>query len=1126
MAGWRAEACRAIGLAIAPSTRRGYERSVRQFEEFRKLEGYPRVWSITLEQLMHYCVYLKDAGLAVSSIQGRLSALAFASKAMGFKEVSGDFQIRKMLEGWTWERGAVKDQRHPISPSVLKGLQATWSRVCSSGFEDCLFHAASLLAFIAALRVSELVATSKTDQSGKSLHIRDLQFKGKEVHITIRGSKTDQRHNGSVVKLGVCSDSELCPVLALSQYRAFRGMADRYLFIHADGGPLTKHQFWALKLNVALVHLLLHQVAGKTDTEKCTVGDPLHVLHRYFQSGDLIIGGITSQFLLPFVEDNFRQHPRQSEIGENIVLTKNYQHILALVFAVKEINKNHQILPNITLGFNIYDSYFDAWRTYRATLGLLSTYNRFIPNYKCGIQNNLISVIGALYTETSLYIAEILGIYKVPQFTYGSVPRMNDEAETISFYKMVPNEAYEYTGILQLLLHFRWTWVGVLAAGGDVGERFVQTIISVFPLRGICFAFLGRLMTLYMGNFLEFMNSLVSTYNMFTESNANVVIVYEEHMIHLRCLLYLPEMGMVTMEPKGKVWIMTAQMVLMSLIYQRSWDIQDIHGALSFTVHSNEVLGFQDFLRTRNHFWTKEDGFIRNFWEQAFSCVFPNPFVSKESEKTCTGAEKLESLSKLLFEMNMMGQSYNIYNAVYAIAHALHAMQSYRHKHRASVDRRILNLQDPHSWQLHHFLRDISFNNSAGDKISFDQNRELIGGFEIMNLLTFSNQSFHRVKVGRLDPHASQNNMLTIHDQSITWHSSFKEKLPVSLCTESCQPGYRKRRQEGKPFCCYDCIPCTRGKIASQKDMNDCFKCPEDQYPNKDRDSCIPKKISFLSYEDPLGISLAVLALSFSWLTILILGNFMRYHNTPIVKANNRNLTYGLLISILLCFLCALLFIGQPERVTCLTRQIAFGIIFSIAVSCVLAKTVTVVLAFMTTKPGSKSRKWVGKALGNCIILSCSLIQAGICAIWLGVSPPFPDVDVNSMSEEIILGCNEGSPTLFYCVLGYMGFLACVSFMVAFLARNLPDSFNEARFITFSMLVFCSVWLSFVPAYLSTKGKNMVAVEIFSILASTAGLLGCIFFPKCYIIMFQPELNNRKQLIKRTTSICAIKVYM
>ncbi|XP_063158501.1 vomeronasal type-2 receptor 26-like [Candoia aspera] len=846
--------------------------------------------------------------------------------------------------------------------------------------------------------------------------------------------------------------------------------------------------------------------------KNCKVNDPLPILHNYFQPGDVIIGAITSLVLMPPDPATFYEDPHRSFIREPMVQTKFYQHILALIFAVKEINENPEILPNITLGFNIFDSYDGTW-TYHATMKHFSPLKRLIPNYKCGLQNNLLSVMGALYSEISILMGDILRNYKVPQFIYGSHPEMHDQRESFSFYQMVPDESYEYKGLLHLLVHFGWTWVGIIVKEDD-GGQFVRMTFSMFPLHGLCIAFLQRMRPIYISSLAEDLEWLVETYQLSMKSKANAVVVYERTLLHLRLLLHLPKMQLVSMEPKGKVWIMASQMDLASVVYQRSWDIQDIQGALSFAVYSKEVPGFQQFVQARDHFLSGEDGFIKDVWVHAFGCAFPSPLEHEKDSGICSMREKLENLPGAFFEMSITGHSYNIYNSVYVVAHAFHALQIEQRQERKLYKGK-LNLQEQQSWKLHQFLKSISFNNSAGDEILFDQKRKLIVGFDIINWVTFPNQSFHRVKVGKLDPWTSEDKIFTIHDGAITWHSTFNQTQPISVCTKSCLPGNFRRKQEGKQVCCYDCLPCPKMKMSSQKDMNDCSECPEDQYTSKDQDSCIPKRISFLSYKEPVGISLVILALFFSLCTLVVLATFLKYHHTPIIKANNRNLTYILLISLLLCFLCSLQFLVAPGNIICLLRQISFGIIFSVAVSSVLAKTITVVLAFMATKPGSRMRKWVGRELATSIVLSCSLIQVGICTVWLLTFPPFPDADTHSEIQEIILQCNEGSATMFYCGLGYMGFLAAASFTVAFFSRKLPSSFNEAKCLTFSMLIFCSVWLSFVPSYLSTKGKCMVAVEVFSILASSAGLLGCIYFPKCYIILFRPELNNREHLINR-----------
>uniref|UniRef100_A0A1B8Y8C0 G-protein coupled receptors family 3 profile domain-containing protein n=2 Tax=Xenopus tropicalis TaxID=8364 RepID=A0A1B8Y8C0_XENTR len=339
------------------------------------------------------------------------------------------------------------------------------------------------------------------------------------------------------------------------------------------------------------------------------------------------------------------------------------------------------------------------------------------------------------------------------------------------------------------------------------------------------------------------------------------------------------------------------------------------------------------------------------------------------------------------------------------------------------------------------------------------------------------------------------------------------EWTPRAQCSDNCLPGYRKVPKPGAQSCCYDCVPCPEGEISNTTDNKNCIQCQDMERPNTRRTKCTAKTEEFLSYtNDVISIILSLISVSSFFISVLILGVFITYRDTPIVRANNRSLSFLLLVSIKLSFLSVFLFLGRPVDITCMLRNVTFGITFSIAVSSLLAKTIMVCVAFKATKPGSSWRKWLGVKLSNSVVLFCSSIQIIICMTWLAISPPFQELDIHTSPGTIIIQCNEGSAIGFYSVIGYMGLLAAVSFVLAFLARSLPDSFNEAKYITFSMLLFCSVWITMIPAYLSTKGKNTVCVEIFAILTSSAGLLACIFLPKCYTIVFRPEINTRSYL--------------
>ncbi|XP_043914026.1 extracellular calcium-sensing receptor-like [Protopterus annectens] len=782
----------------------------------------------------------------------------------------------------------------------------------------------------------------------------------------------------------------------------------------------------------------------------------------------------------------------------------------AMIFAIEEVNQSYDLLPNFTLGYQIYDSCYALAKSLEGTFWLLNGQENSFPNYFCRLRSQNSVIIGDSSSERVIAMARILGLTRYPQISYAaSVSTLSDKVQFPSFLRTMSSDTFQSAGLAQMMLYFGWSWVGILASDNEYGEVGSQVIREILVKQGACLAFQEILPAIYSKSKITYLLNVIKT------TLANAIMILASDAIMNPIISELSNHNI-----RGKAWV-ASEAWSTHLSLSRKDFAPILQGTVGFAVSSGVIPGFKEHLSNIHPSKRGNDIYNKLFWEAAFQCRFPvseddSLTASNKSDttiKTCSGMEKLETVFASFFDMNNLRQAYNAYKSLYAVAHTIHNLVSCTNTSGTFVSGSCVPYLNYKPWQLFHLIKNVRFHmkNSPDEEVYFDKNGDTPASYDIMNWQMDSNGSIKFVKVGMY-----KNGELFINKSIIVWNGG-QIQIPVSVCSKSCTVGYRKATRQGQPACCFDCIPCSEGEVSNGTGITDCLKCPDELWPNSRRDKCIRKTVEFLAYEDSLGSVLT------SATTVLILLNsfvcitFVKFHHTPVVRANNRKLSYILLFALMLCFLCAFIFIGQPGNVTCILRQTMFGIIFTLCVSCVLAKTIMVVIVFKATNPHSNLRKWLGYKLPSGIIFFGTLIQFVICIIWLICFPPSLEHNLKTITGKILIECNDGSLFAFWCMLGYIGILASVSLVVAFLARKLPDDFNEAKFICFSMLVFVSVWLSFIPAYLSTKGKYMVALEVFAILSSSAGLEVCIFIPKCYIIIFRPDLNTRKTNVSKQT---------
>ncbi|XP_037630370.1 extracellular calcium-sensing receptor-like [Sebastes umbrosus] len=828
------------------------------------------------------------------------------------------------------------------------------------------------------------------------------------------------------------------------------------------------------------------------------------------KTGDVVLGGLFQiHFFSVFPDLSFTSEPQQPTCHSFDVL--GFRQAQTMAFAIDEINRNSNLLPNVTLGYSLNDNCINLGIGFRAALSLASGQEeQFMLDKTCIGTPPVLGIVGDSSSTRCIAISTVLGLYRLPMVSYfATCSCLSDRQKFPSFFRTIPSDAFQVRAMIQILRRFDWTWAGLLVSDDDYGLHAARSFQSdLAQSGGGCLAYLEVL------PWDKDAAELRRIVDLMRKSTARVVIVFahESHMINL-----MEEV--VRQNVTGLQW-MASEAWTAATVLQTPHLMPYLSGTLGIAIRRGEIPGLRDFLlKIRpdlQHNNSYGNNMVNQFWEYTFQCRFALPSVGwlENGGKLCTGQEDLQSVESELLDISNLRPEYNVYKAVCALAYALDDMLRCVPGRGPFSGHSCARLKRLELWQLVYYLEKVNFTTSFGDQVSFDENGDALPIYDIMNWLWLPDGQTKVENVGEVKQSA-KGEELTLDEDKIFWNFESKEP-PRSVCSESCPPGTRMARKKGEPECCFDCIPCSEGKVSNKTDSMECTSCPEDFWSSPKRDHCVPKKIEFLSYQEPLGICLTATTLLGTFICAVVLGIFIYHRSTPIVRANNSELSFQLLMSLKLCFLCSLLFIGRPRLWTCQLRHAAFGISFVLCVSCILVKTMVVLAVFKASKPGGgASLKWFGAVQQRGTVMVLTSIQAAICTAWLVSASPAPHKNTQYHNDKIVYECVVGSTFGFAVLLGYIGLLAILSFLLAFMARNLPDSFNEAKLITFSMLIFCAVWVAFVPAYISSPGKYADAVEVFAILASSFGLLVALFGPKCYIILLRPERNTKKTIMGR-----------
>ena len=799
---------------------------------------------------------------------------------------------------------------------------------------------------------------------------------------------------------------------------------------------------------------------------------------RAFKDGDVMLGGL---FNVRF-SGNGRYCGKLNPEGLG--------RVEAMIFAIESVNKNPNLLPNVTIGYDIRDYCGSMSVAMKIAYDFVS--KSMANSSATKVRSKPISaLIGPIQSSSAVLVGSLLKVTNIPAISPSATSVELSSQFYKDFFRTVPPDNWQAKVMADIIEFFNWTYVAVVGTEGPYGRSGIWALEKeLFKRKSFCIAFSEFIPILgYQPKINHFVAKIKRT------PSIGVIIAWlSGHPGEA----FLKE---VTNRNLGeKTFIVSDALVH----HPRFITLKTLNGSLGIQPRDFRYRTFKDHLKTITPAKKVEIGtdWWNEFWRSQLNCS-----AKQSTDHNVTTCKANMTSYHAVSKLHNPFHSYLI-DAVFALAHALDTI------YNCSV------LQATNSCpsvkpnvkggDLKKYLRNVIFNGLTG-KVQFDSFGDpLAASYDIINFQRGSstNTSFRKVIVGVWNKDTTPN--LQIDVSRIRWNLHLDSLSgPVSFCSSACLPGTMKTMTTP---CCWDCIECPQGTISTEPGSRSCKECDPESKPNEGRTKCIKLPVINITLTSATGISITVVASIGFFLTLLICASYIKSYNTPIVKASSREVSVLLLFGITVLFVLPVLELGEPSDFLCSATNVWRYSTLTVCITVLFLKLMRITGVFeldkvaQLLKPCFKTPKRQGVSIFVINSAAFSLI-----ALWMAFDPSDRQKIIRP-DEYIFVVCkpfftNTGR-SLFIAVCVNMLTVALLCTYYAFKARSIPENFNETKYIAFSMYILLVSSLAYYPVVFNFESWYVTLVSCSTTLVTSFGLLSCMFGPKVYVLFFRPQQNT------------------